>query len=64
MRRFEHQGRFWEIEPSGKWFTVRFGKVGSAGQTQVKDFPDEARAEKEYDKIVREKTNKGYVEVS
>jgi uncharacterized protein (TIGR02996 family) len=48
----------------GKSFTVRFGKVGAGGQTQRKDFLDEARAHKEYDKLIAEKTAKGYRETT
>ncbi|NVB85558.1 MAG: WGR domain-containing protein, partial [Kofleriaceae bacterium] len=33
-----------------------------AGQTQVKDFGDAGTAQREYDKLVREKRKKGYVD--
>jgi len=54
--------KFWEIELEGSSFTVRFGKAGAAGQTQTKTFDSEAKAKKEYDKLVAEKVGKGYVE--
>src|SRR5947209_8737880 len=67
MRRFEFReeksAKFWSIDLQGTSFTVCFGKIGSAGQTQVKDFSDEARARKEHDKLIAEKTRKGYVEI-
>jgi uncharacterized protein (TIGR02996 family) len=56
--------KFWSIDLQGKQFTVRFGKVGTAGQTQVKQFADEAAARQQHDKLIREKLNKGYVETA
>jgi uncharacterized protein (TIGR02996 family) len=61
--REEKSAKFWSIELQGKSFTVRFGKIGTTGQTQTKKFADEASAKKEYDKLVAEKVKKGYVEV-
>jgi predicted DNA-binding WGR domain protein len=55
--------KFWSIELAGKSFTVRFGKIGTAGLTQTKKFADETNAKKEYDKLVADKVKKGYVEV-
>jgi predicted DNA-binding WGR domain protein len=55
--------KFWEITLSGTSFTVRYGRIGSNGQTQEKSFPSAAKAKAEYDKLVKEKTGKGYVEV-
>jgi predicted DNA-binding WGR domain protein len=52
------------IELKGKSFTVNFGKIGTSGQTQKKDFPDEAKAKKEYDKLIGEKVKKGYKETT
>jgi uncharacterized protein (TIGR02996 family) len=60
----ERSNKFWNIELSAASFTVQFGRVGSAGQTQVKTFPDEAQARKEHDKLIREKLGKGYVETT
>ncbi|MFO0841797.1 MAG: WGR domain-containing protein [Gemmataceae bacterium] len=56
--------KFWNIDLQGASFTVTFGKVGTKGQTQTKDFPDEDRARKAYDKLVAEKLGKGYVETT
>ena len=67
-RRFEFVGggsdKFWEIEVGGKEVVVRFGRRGTAGQANTKTFADEAAAKKHADKLVEEKTGKGYVEVS
>jgi uncharacterized protein (TIGR02996 family) len=67
MRHFEFRddksAKFWSIDLQGTRFTVQFGKLGTTGQTQTKDFADEATARKEHDKLVAEKVKKGYVEV-
>jgi predicted DNA-binding WGR domain protein len=54
--------KFWRARVEGKTLYVNYGKIGSAGQTQVKDFGDNGGATKEYDKLVREKRKKGYVD--
>jgi uncharacterized protein (TIGR02996 family) len=68
MRRFEFQegtsNKFWEISVEGSAFTVRYGKIGANGQTQTKTFKDAAKAEAEANKLIAEKTKKGYVEVA
>jgi uncharacterized protein (TIGR02996 family) len=56
--------KFWHIDLQGANFRVTFGKVGSSGQTQVKDFPDALQARKAHDKLVAEKLAKGYVETT
>jgi uncharacterized protein (TIGR02996 family) len=60
----EQSLKFWNIALQGQRFTVRFGKVGTAGQTQTKDFQDEAKAKSEHDKLVAEKLGKDYVETT
>ena len=66
MRTFQYSDarshKFWNIDVSGKSFTVTYGKVGSAGQSQTKTFPTPEKAQAEADKLIREKTGKGYVE--
>jgi predicted DNA-binding WGR domain protein len=54
--------KFWRARVEGKTLYVNYGKIGSNGQTQVKDFGDAAAAQAEYDKLVREKRKKGYAE--
>ena len=54
--------KFWEISQSGDSFTVRFGRIGTAGQTQTRSFPDEKKARLEAEKLIAEKTRKGYKE--
>jgi predicted DNA-binding WGR domain protein len=55
--------KFWAITVEGKGFTVQFGKVGTAGQTQTKEFASDAEARTAADKLIAEKTKKGYAEV-
>lgn len=68
MRRFElvegKSSKFWEIELSGDSFEVRWGRIGTNGQSQTKSFPTAAKAQAEHDKLVTEKVKKGYSEVS
>ncbi|MFL6658212.1 MAG: WGR domain-containing protein, partial [Massilia sp.] len=67
MRRFEFNegvsSKFWEIEQIACDVHVRFGKIGTAGQAQVKSHPDETTAGAALAKLVKEKTGKGYAEV-
>jgi DNA ligase-1 len=67
-RRFElaegKSNKFWEVSIEGTEVTVRYGRLGSAGQTNVKSFPDEGAATRHADKLVEEKTDKGYQEVT
>jgi uncharacterized protein (TIGR02996 family) len=66
MRRFTYSDakshKFWAIDLKGNSFTVTFGKVGTAGQSQTKSFPTADKAKAEAEKLVKEKTGKGYVE--
>ncbi|NHZ36604.1 WGR and DUF4132 domain-containing protein [Massilia rubra] len=66
MRRFEccegASNKFWEVGQDGCDVHVRYGKVGTAGQGQTKTHPDHATAVAAIDKLIREKTGKGYAE--
>lgn len=68
MRRFElEEGtskKFWEVSTDGPSLTVHFGRIGTAGQTKTKDLDTPDAARDELDKLVREKTKKGYLEVT
>src|SRR5262245_56845824 len=55
--------KFWAIELDGKAFSVHFGRIGTVGQAKEKTFNSEDLAQREYDKLVSEKTKGGYVEV-
>jgi predicted DNA-binding WGR domain protein len=56
--------KFWRARVEGKTLYVNYGKLGSNGQTQVKDLSDPAAAKAEYDKLVRDKRKKGYVDAA
>src|SRR4051794_16458728 len=68
MRTFQYSDakshKFWNIEVSGKSFTVTYGKVGAAGQTQTKSFASADKAQAEADKLIGEKVKKGYTETT
>ena len=67
MRRFEYKdaksNKFWEVDVQGKNLHVTFGKIGTTGQSKPKTFPTADKAFAEMEKLIREKTGKGYVEV-
>jgi predicted DNA-binding WGR domain protein len=54
--------KFWRARVEAKTLYVNYGKIGSNGQTQVKEFSDAATAKRELDKLVSEKRKKGYQE--
>jgi predicted DNA-binding WGR domain protein len=54
--------KFWEVWIEGNEVRTRYGKIGAAGQTTIKDEGSPAAAQKLHDKLVNEKTKKGYVE--
>src|SRR5262249_53459043 len=66
-RRFEYKAgassKFWEMTTAGSDVTVRYGRIGTTGQTQAKSFADGAAAQTHADKLIAEKTKKGYKEV-
>ncbi|HRH00085.1 MAG TPA: DUF4132 domain-containing protein [Polyangiaceae bacterium] len=67
-KRFEFSdgssNKFWQIARDGAALLVTFGKIGTAGQAQRKELASEAAAIAEHDKLVKEKTKKGYVAVA
>ncbi len=52
--------KFWEIKLDGSSFTTTYGKIGASGATTIKTWKDAAQAKLEYDKLVADKTKKGY----
>src|SRR5689334_5632193 len=54
--------KFWEIEQVGATVPVRFGRIGTTGQTKPKKFANEAEAKRAAEKLIAEKTKGGYVE--
>jgi len=68
MRSFElldgASAKFWEIDQDGSEVTVRWGRVGTTGQTKVKTFASAAEAATHEGKLIAEKTRKGYGETT
>ena len=56
--------KFWSIEVNGSNFSVTFGKLGTTGQKSEKSFDSEEKCKKEAEKLIAEKTKKGYTESS
>src|SRR5262245_50000931 len=54
--------KFYEVVVSGKKLTIRYGRIGDQGQTQVKEFPSPDKATAEANKKLDEKRKKGYAE--
>jgi predicted DNA-binding WGR domain protein len=52
--------KFWQIDLNGSSFTTTFGRIGANGQSSTKAFPSDAKALAEYNKLIAEKTKKGY----
>ena len=69
MRRyFEFVGgssaKFYEVSTSGNQVTIRFGRIGTAGQTQVKTMANAAAAVQHAENLIAQKTAKGYRETA
>jgi predicted DNA-binding WGR domain protein len=52
--------KFYEAVVSGNELTIRYGRIGDAGQTLTKAFADAAKALAEANKKINEKLKKGY----
>ncbi len=68
MRRFEYHdeksNKFWEVGQDSSTLSIRWGKTGTNGQSQTKEFADDAKAASAMLKLINEKTGKGYTEVA
>lgn len=58
----EKSDKFWTIHVEETVLTVIFGKTGTAGRTNVKEFSNNEDAQNEAEKLIKEKTRKGYIE--
>ncbi|WP_262375221.1 DUF4132 domain-containing protein [Streptomyces sp. sk2.1] len=67
MRRWEYvegsASKFWETEAVGNAVTVRYGRCGSDGRTQTKEYASAEAAAAQVLKTIAEKEKKGYREV-
>jgi predicted DNA-binding WGR domain protein len=66
-RRFEYtddtSNKFWEIEVKGKEVVVRWGRIGTNGQAQTKEFADAVTADNHAAKLIAQKLARGYQEM-
>lgn len=64
VQRFEYEDekshKFWEIEVKGNIHRVRYGRIGSDGQSKEKSFDSPEQAQRDADKLIAQKTKKGY----
>jgi len=58
---YPKHGAFWSIVVAGSTTRVKWGKVGEEAVLSEKSHADDAAATKFRDKMIREKTNKGYI---
>lgn len=58
----DKSGKFWEVSVTGKKMITRYGKLGTDGQTIVKEFSSKLEAEAAAEKASAEKVKKGYTE--
>lgn len=54
--------KFWEITVKGSSTHVRYGRIGTDGREQTKDYSSAAEAEQAAAKLIAAKQRKGYVE--
>ena len=54
--------KYWRVGVEGTTLVVEFGRVGTKGQRVVKNFDDAERARREANKLILEKSAKGYTE--
>lgn len=54
--------KFWAITLQGDSHTVEFGRIGTKGQSQAKEFDSNREAKDSAEKLIREKVSKGYIE--
>jgi predicted DNA-binding WGR domain protein len=58
----DNSSKFWRARVEGKTLFVNYGKIGSAGQTQMKELASPEAAQKELEKLEKEKRKKGYLD--
>jgi predicted DNA-binding WGR domain protein len=54
--------KFWRARKEGTDLYVNWGRIGTEGQTQLKELSSVAECEKEYSKLVAQKRGKGYID--
>ena len=57
-----NSSKFWNIVLEGNSHTVNYGRTGTDGQTKTKEFDDAQKAQASFEKLVKQKMSKGYVD--
>uniref|UniRef100_A0A7S4N0Z6 WGR domain-containing protein n=1 Tax=Odontella aurita TaxID=265563 RepID=A0A7S4N0Z6_9STRA len=52
--------KFYEVTQEGRDVTIRYGRIGTDGQSSTKTYPNAEKAEKDAEKKVKAKRKKGY----
>lgn len=52
--------KFWRARTQGSRLFVNYGRIGSDGQTQIKDLASDEQARQEMEKVAASKRKKGY----
>jgi predicted DNA-binding WGR domain protein len=52
--------KFWDVSIRGTELVVHWGRIGTEGQSKVYEFPTVAAAEEQQNRLIRQKTAKGY----
>jgi predicted DNA-binding WGR domain protein len=58
----DNSSKFWEISTSRTEIKVRYGTIGTAGRASVKDGLSLAEVKLQAEKLITQKTTKGYIE--
>ncbi|NLS91895.1 MAG: WGR domain-containing protein [Planctomycetaceae bacterium] len=59
-----NSSKFWNIELDGARHTVTYGRIGTSGQSQTKEFSSADKAKADFDKLVASKLKKGYADAA
>lgn len=54
--------KFWEVRRDGASVRVRYGRIGADGTKKTKEYADRDAAIAEMNKLIAQKTKKGYEE--
>lgn len=59
----EKSSKFWEVVLEGTNINTRYGKIGSNGTSNTKEYDSAEKAEQEILKLINSKISKGYIKV-
>lgn len=57
-----YSNKFWKIKAQGNFFIVSYGRIGTRGSINTKEFPSETLCLKEANRLIESKLKKGYRE--